>query len=253
MPHALVSRRLATGLFALAPLLSPVPAPAASAPAAPAALKPAVSPAGPLWSRPGVTVTGTGWAGYTATGSTYTSVTTTFNQPAVKCSSGDTYSSFWAGLDGYSSDTVEQVGTEADCEGKTAEYYAWYELYPAYPVTLSATVKPGDAITVTVAFSGTDTFTFTVKNATEGWTETAKKTASGTARSSAEIIVESPESTLPLADFGSVAFSGCKVDGEPLGSFDPIATDSPGLTVSPITDGTEFTVTWSEAAAAAPR
>ena len=75
---------------------------------------------------------------------------------------------------------------------------------------------------------------------------------SGAERSSAEIIVESPSGSsgvLPLADFGSVTFTGCKVDGDTLGSFDPTAITSPGLTVSLITGGTKFTVTESKTAA----
>ena len=45
--------------------------------------------------------------------------------------SGPTYSSVWVGIDGYSSNTVEQIGTEQDvsANGKTS-YYAWYEMYP---------------------------------------------------------------------------------------------------------------------------
>jgi len=251
MTHARFSRRLIVGLFALAPMLSPIPALAASAPAS--ALKPAVAPAGHLGIRPGAVVTGSGWAGYAATGSTYTSVTTTFTVPKLTCSasSGDAYAAFWAGLDGYSSSSVEQAGVLAECEDGTAVYVAWYEVYPANPVYLSNTVKPGDVMTVTVAFSGTDTYTFTIADVTEGWTKTVKVASSGDARSSAEVIVEAPSTSgvLPLAKFGSVTFTGSKVDGATLGSFDPTAITSPGLTVSPITGGTQFTVTESNTVA----
>ena len=198
------------------------------------------------------TVDSTNWSGYAATGSTYTSVATTFTEPAVKCSSGDQYSSFWVGLDGYSSDSVEQTGTEADCDGKTAEYSAWYELYPADPVTYSNTVKPGDVITETVTFSGTDTYTMTIKDATEGWTKTTKKTSKGHARSSAEVIAEAPYSggVLPLADFGTVNFSGSTVDGSSLSSFSPTGMDmatSGGVAEATIgaLSGGSFSDTWN--------
>ena len=36
--------------------------------------------------------------------------------------------------------------------------------------------------------------------------------------SSAEIIAEAPQ--LPLADFGSITFTGCSIDGQPLSAFD---------------------------------
>jgi hypothetical protein len=233
MTRARFSRRLIVGLSALASMLSAVPALAASAPA--------------------TVVTSTSWAGYAATGSTYTSVTTTFTVPKVTCpaSSTDAYAAFWAGLDGYSSSSAEQAGVAVECADGTADYFAWYEVYPANAVYLSNPVKAGDVMTITVAFSGTDTYTFTFENVTEGWTKTVKVAASGNPRSSAEIIVEDPADsggTAPLAKFGSVTFTACKVDGATLGSFDPTEITSPGLTVSPITGGTQFTVTESKTA-----
>ena len=51
------------------------------------------------------------WAGYSATGSSFTSVTATWTQPAVKARTAETYAAFWVGLDGDGSDTVEQIGT----------------------------------------------------------------------------------------------------------------------------------------------
>jgi len=57
-------------------------------------------------------VSSSNWSGYAATSTTtqYTSVTASWTQPAGQCSRGDQYSAFWAGLDGYSSPTVEQTG-----------------------------------------------------------------------------------------------------------------------------------------------
>jgi len=194
--------------------------------------------------------TSTNWSGYAANGSTYTSVTTTFTQPKVTCSSGDQYSSFWVGLDGYSSSSVEQTGTEADCDGRTAEYSAWYEMYPADPVTYSNTVKPGDVITETVS-EASNKYTMTIKDTTEGWTKTTSKTESGLARSSAEVIAEAPYSNgvLPLANFGTVNFSGSTVDGSTLSSSDPaginMATTAGKLeaTTSALSGGS-FSITW---------
>jgi len=170
----------------------------------------------------------TNWSGYAASGSTdeYTSVSTTFTQPKVKCSSGDQYSSFWVGLDGYASDSVEQTGTEADCDGSTAEYSAWYEMYPADPVTYSNTVEAGDKIVETVSFSGTDKYKLYLDDETEGWTKSTTKTGSYD-RSSAEVIAEAPYSggVLPLADFGTVDFSASTVNGSALSSSSPIQID----------------------------
>ena len=195
--------------------------------------------------------TSTNWAGYATTGSTYTSVSTTFTQPKVTCSSGDQYSSFWVGLDGYSSSSVEQTGTEADCVGSTASYSAWYEMYPAYPVTYSNTVRPGDVITETVSFSGTSTYTLTLKDATEGWTHKTTKSGSH-ARSSAEVIAEAPYDgeVLPLADFGTVNFSGSTVNGGTLASSSPTGIDmatssgTPEATIGSLSGGS-FSITWN--------
>src|SRR5579884_4318905 len=73
--------------------------------------------------------TSTNWSGYAVTGNRFTSVSASWTEPAVTCS-GTAYSSFWVGLDGDTSNTVEQTGTDADCSGSTPQYYAWYEMYP---------------------------------------------------------------------------------------------------------------------------
>jgi hypothetical protein len=250
-------RAAATAAVAIAPLaLAGGPAAVAASPFVQAPMIHGSSTSTPFFiSHGGVrnaNTTSTNWAGYAATGSTYTSVATTFTQPAVKCSSGDQYSAFWVGLDGYSSDSVEQTGTEADCDGKTAEYSAWYELYPADPVTYTNTVKAGDVITETVTFSGTDTYTLTIKDATEDWTKTEKKNSSGHARSSAEVIAEAPYSdeVLPLADFGTVNFSGSTVNGSSLSSFSPTGINmvsSSGATEATTgsLSGGSFAITWN--------
>ena len=50
------------------------------------------------------------------------------------------------GLDGDGTNTVEQIGTDADCSSGKPVYYAWYEMYPKFPVNLSLTINPGDTI-----------------------------------------------------------------------------------------------------------
>src|ERR1700691_1053493 len=100
----------------------------------------------------------------------YKSVSASWKEPAATCSGrSDQYAAFWVGLDGYSSDSVEQTGTDSDCDGRTPSYYGWYEMYPADPVYFSNTVKPGDSLSASVKFSGTDTYTLVLKDSTEGW------------------------------------------------------------------------------------
>ena len=95
------------------------------------------------------------------------------------------------GIDGYQSSTVEQVGTEADISGGKTTYYAWYEMYPGAPVTISSiTVKPGDTVSASVNYNAaSNTFTMTITDGTQTYTSPAQ--AAGNAqRSSAEWIVE---------------------------------------------------------------
>jgi len=171
----------------------------------------------------------TNWSGYAVDGSNgaYKSVSASWKEPTAHCSgSGDKYAAFWVGLDGYSSSSVEQTGTDSDCVGSSPDYYGWYEMYPAYPVNFSNPVSPGDSITASVTFSGTRTYTLVLKDTTKGWTQTITKNQSGLARSSAEIITEAPSSNtgvLPLANFGTVSYTGSSDNGSSMGGQSPTA------------------------------
>jgi Peptidase A4 family len=191
------------------------------------------------------------WSGYAATGSKgeFKSVTANWTEPTGTCNSGTTYSSFWVGLDGYSSKSVEQTGSEVDCNGRTPKYYSWYEMYPAYPVNFKKTVKPGDSFTGTVTFSGSDTYTLVLTDHTQGWTKTIVKNHSGLARSSAEVITEAPSSAggpLPLTDFGTVTYSSSEVNGTSLGTQSPQGIYITGEdTTSSINSSGGFSNTWT--------
>jgi hypothetical protein len=196
--------------------------------------------------------TSTNWSGYAVTGSRFTSVSASWTEPSVTCS-GTAYSSFWVGLDGDTSNTVEQTGTDADCSGSTPQYYAWYEMYPKFPVNLKGTVRPGDKLNATVTTNGSGSFTLTISDTTQGWTNTTNARLKSAKLASAEVIAEAPSSSggvLPLANFGTVSFSNAKANGALLTSstphIDPITMQS-GSTVkaqpSNISSG-NFSVTW---------
>src|SRR5258707_13897603 len=103
---------------------------------------------------PSTLVTSANWSGYSvATGAGAVSqVAGSWVVPAVS-SSVSGYSASWVGIDGAFSSTVEQTGTSSDFVNGQAHYYAWYEMYPAAPVTLDLAVKPGDAISASVSYS----------------------------------------------------------------------------------------------------
>ena len=231
-PFHLPTRSAAAAALVIAPLAAFV-APAAAAVAPAVSLAPlhqtAVSTPGFLnhgFHISNTTVTSTNWSGYAATGSTYTSVSTTYVQPALSCSGrSGTYAAFWVGLDGYSSSTVEQTGTMGYCSGSTAKYVGWYEMYPQGSNDYTNTVAAGDSIYESVTFSGSNVYTLVLQDITRSWTKTTVVNASGDARSSAEVIAEAPYSggVLPLADFGTVTFNSSLVNGSNLSSFSPTA------------------------------
>jgi len=159
------------------------------------------------------TSTSTNWSGYAVTGTSFTSAIGSWTVPTANCSgvSEDEYASFWVGIDGYSSSTVEQTGTDSDCVGTGPVYYAWYEFYPHPSINIgSVPVSPGNQMSASVTYNGSE-FTITITNETTGKSYTKSSTVSGAKRSSAEWIAEAPCCTsgggiLPLADFGTVLF-----------------------------------------------
>ncbi len=197
------------------------------------------------------------WAGYDDIGGSYTSVSASWVQPAVTCSSRkSSCSSFWVGLDGDGSNSVEQTGTEADCSHGQAVYSSWYEFYPAFPVNYPDTVAPGDSFTASATYAGGSSYTLVLRNNTRGWTRTTTGSAPGAANASAEVIAEAPSSgsVLPLANFGSMTFTDATVNGSALGSVpttQPLTMVTSGGTVkcsvSALSGGTSFTATWHHA------
>ena len=159
---------------------------------------------------PSGSVTSENWSGYAVTGSAFTAAKGSWVVPTVNCSkTPGTYSSFWVGVDGYSSSTVEQTGTDSDCSGSSPRYYAWYEFYPAGSILISSVaVSPGNKMSASVTYSGSQ-FTIKITNVTTGKSFSKSSRVSGAKRTSAEWIAEAPCCTrsggiLPLADFGTV-------------------------------------------------
>jgi hypothetical protein len=117
------------------------------------------------------------------------------------------YASFWVGIDGYTSSTVEQIGTDSDCQLGSATYYAWYEFYPKGSVVITAlTISPGDKIYAEAHWTGSNTV-LTLDDITSGQNYTHTGSVTGAQHDSAEWITEAPSGLggiLPLADFGTV-------------------------------------------------
>lgn len=201
------------GVLALWPALGQV---SGTPPAPDHAVRPAPRSFGPIRDKSehgDGTATSTNWSGYAVLGSDFTSASGSWVVPAANCTgvTGDQYAAFWVGLDGYSSNTVEQTGTDSDCVGGKANYYAWFEFYPhpSYEI-LGLTVAPGNLISASVTYSGKE-FTVTITNTSTGQSYTTSDKVNAAQRSSAEWITEAPCCTrgggiLPLSDFDGVNF-----------------------------------------------
>jgi hypothetical protein len=214
----------------------------------------APSPQAPGTAANSAAVTSQNWAGYASAGSagTFTSVSASWTQPAVTCTATSTFASFWAGLDGDGTATVEQTGTEADCDGGAATYQGWFEMFPAAPVFYDNPVEPGDAMSASVVANGGGAFTLTLTDSTQGWSQTTSQTSDTAQLGSAEVITEAPsdQTVLPLSDFGTVNFTDATADNTAIGNESPSAltmVSADGIaeaTPSALSAGNAFSVTW---------
>jgi Peptidase A4 family len=237
---------------------SMMPGPAGPAPSWSSAPSPQEQRAAPNAAA----MTSQNWAGYAAAGNpgTFTSVSASWTEPAVTCTAASTFASFWAGLDGDGTTTVEQTGTEADCAAGATSYQGWFEMFPASPVFYDNPVMPGDAISASVVAHGGGAFTLTLKDSTQGWTRTTNQT-SGTAQlGSAEVITEAPsdQTVLPLSNFGTVNFTDATADDSAIGNENPSALtmvsadDVTEAAPSALTGGNAFAVTWDSSGTTVP-
>lgn len=211
------------------------------------------------------------WSGYAAltnlinpSVNVVTSVYGSWTVPAITPSTSTAYSSVWVGIDGYSSSTVEQIGTEQDSVRGRQSNYAWFEMYPNGSYELVGfPVNVGDVISGQVTYLGSSVFQLTITNHTRAVTFTVPSsyTISRSAkRSSAEWVVEAPSSNygvLPLAQFSPVTMTGCiaTINGVsgPINSSKwqndqiAMATNAGVPKAQPSTlssNGESFTVTW---------
>ena len=198
------------------------------------------------------------WAGYVAAGDEFTAATASWTEPAIPASRAPTAVALWVGLDGEQDTPVEQIGTECSSEHGLVSYDAWYEMYPEPMVPIRMVVHPGDVLTGTVTSSAPDRYTLRLVNDTTGASFTTRQAGRPAARSSAEVVAETPyDKESRLADFGAVRFSGCRFNGLAIGSCVAhsldITTDRhlvEAATSALGADGSSFTVRSSPALAA---
>jgi hypothetical protein len=187
------------------------------------------------------------WSGYAtvqslgATGiGSVTQVVGSWTVPTVTGpATGISYSVNWVGLDGFTSPTVEQLGTEQDYVEGVPTYFAWFEMFPAPAIEIVGfPVSPGDSISASVTNLGSGVFQLGMRNNTQGVSvviPTADTTNPDALSSSAEWIVEAPSSgmsILPLAQLSTVDWSGaCATVGGVQGSICSPNRDDIALTM----------------------
>lgn len=190
------------------------------------------------------------WSGYAVTGpnGSVSLVLSSWVVPSVGTCSAvpEGYAAFWTGIDGWSSTTVEQIGTDSDCVNLTGTktgaptYYAWFEFYPqnAYLIgnyssagtCISGCVSPGDKMVAEVVAGSAGTaggthgpggpsFAVIIFDLTKGWEFSTSSSVPSAKQSSAEWIAETPygcatsSGFCPLSDFGTADY-GLQYTGE---------------------------------------
>jgi hypothetical protein len=165
---------------------------------------------------PATSATSANWAGEIATGTTYTEVSATWTVPSVVASTSGEATSTWIGIDGADNNDLIQAGTTEQVVGGSATYFAWYEILPAVSVPVG-TVDPGDQMSVQIEEVAPGTWRIDITDATLDQSASGDVAYSGPG-DSVEWIQEDPAidtqgDLAPLADFGSVSFSGCGFAG----------------------------------------
>ncbi|SRR5579884_556673 len=179
--------------------------PAPGAPGVPESDQP--SPAG---APPAGSSISRNWAGYTATGGTFTAVSGTWTVPQPTAGGAAGIDATWVGIGGVQSRDLIQAGTQETQTGSGRVVdTAWIEMLPQASHSVPLAVHPGDSVTVSITEAGTDTWQIAFTNNTTG--QTYQQTEHyASSRSSAEWVEEAPSSrrgVAPLDDFGTVQFS----------------------------------------------
>jgi hypothetical protein len=214
---------------------------------------------GPPGKIKGLTqVMSTNWSGYVDTGTGFTEVNGSWDEPSATCGATEAFAAFWVGIDGYNSPTVEQDGTLIECYEGTQYQYTWWEMYPTTAVQIvGETVAAGDHIYAVVSRSGSR-YTLAVTDSTHSANSfTTTQTCTDCDNSSAEWIAEAPSSgsgISPLANFGKWTLTSSSVAAASItGTISTFPyteitmVDSSGAVEaqpSALTDGTSFTDTW---------
>ena len=159
------------------------------------------------------------WSGYSVErkGARFTTVEGTWVQPAVSCQSvRRQMASFWVGIDGIKSRSLQQIGTSSECVNKRQDlYYAWWEILPLPMIRISMLIRPGDTIHASVSVTGSR-YRLSITNETTDATFSTVRSSPGAKRQTAEWVAEATSmcgrtacQVSALPDFDSARFVDC--------------------------------------------
>ncbi len=152
------------------------------------------------------------WAGYVATGGTFSAVSSTWTVPQVANSSNNYVSAdaAWVGIGGINSQDLIQAGTQAITDGSgQVAYQAWFERLPGSSRPIPLAINPGDSVTISIAQKSSNQWNISFKNNTNNQNYQITTTYASSL-SSAEWVEEMPSSNfgfIPLDNFGSIKFT----------------------------------------------
>jgi hypothetical protein len=197
---------------------------------------------------------------------TFARVSGTWTIPAVTCPTASTAGvgaqdlivADWVGMDGFSSGTVEQLGSMSQCFEGVATYFVWWEMYPGGSSQVSF-AYPGDVIHASVVRRTSESYQLSLTDSTNP--EVSFSTTQSCLvmdlclNDSAEWIVERPAYQIgvtPEADYGtttvthmSATLRHSRYKFATYGIWTVDATDSYALAkVSPLVKGSSYTSTW---------
>jgi hypothetical protein len=166
---------------------------------------------------PPPTVTNTPWNGYTTnwkkTPKTFYDVEASWQVPHNKCGPLSLHKNFtsagqWVGLAGLGNPVI-QVGVVSSCQhGLQVNAAVWEVTPPQQNVQLIFhLVFAGNQMAASVEYRGNGQYLLSLDDKTRGWTWSETVSGPDTVPNTADWIVEA--GSPPLADFGSVTFTGC--------------------------------------------
>lgn len=151
------------------------------------------------------------WAGYVANQGTFTSVSGTWTLPSIPAATSVAADATWVGIGGTTNQDLIQGGTQAITNSSgTVSYEAWYEILPQATQPIPIPISAGDSVSVSITETSLNQWQISFRNNTtnQNYQASVQYTSSHSSAEWIEEMPSSPQTFLPLDNFGSVSFMG---------------------------------------------